>query len=105
VYCSLLLFILVVALFDFHTPWFEQPLPSSATNVATNGTSMGETAAVFVQAANQTAQALVKAAVQGVKEKAAGAGGQAGAAGYEWAKGLVGKKEWRIPCMNVLVRL
>jgi hypothetical protein len=62
---------------------------------------MVETAAVFIQAANQTAQALVKAAVNGVREKTEGNG----AAGYEWVKGLMGKKEWRVPCLDVLVRV
>jgi hypothetical protein len=109
IYCSLLLFILVVALFDFHTPWFDAPLSDTAdvtANATTNpiaGTSMLETAAVFAQAANQTAQALVKAAVDGVRERAQGSANTT--QGYEWVKGLMGKKEWRVPCLDVLVRI
>jgi hypothetical protein len=69
VYCSLLLFILVVALFDFHTPWFDAPL-TETSEVALNGTtSMLETVEVFAQAANHTAQALFTGASRG---KAAG---------------------------------
>jgi hypothetical protein len=109
VYCSLLLFILVVALFDFHTPWFESPLPAeAAAELAVNGTtpfrdSMFETVTVFAEAANHTAQALFKTAVDGLRERTVPSGN--GSAGYEWMKGLVGKKEWRIPCLDVLIRL
>jgi hypothetical protein len=110
VYCSLLLFILVVALFDFQTPWFEAPLSSETAELALNGTtpfrdSMFETAGVFIQAANNTAQSLVKSAVDGIREKGVGAPEVSNAANYEWMKGLVGKKEWRIPCLDVLVRI
>jgi hypothetical protein len=99
VYCSLLLFILVVALFDFHTPWFDAPL-TETSEVALNGTSsMLETAEVFAQAANHTAQALFTGAVEGVKGKGSGP------AMNEWVKGLLGKKEWRIQCLDVLIRV
>ncbi|KAF2688695.1 hypothetical protein K458DRAFT_359575 [Lentithecium fluviatile CBS 122367] len=109
VYCSLLLFILVVALFDFQTPWFEAPLSSETAELALNGTTpfrdtIFETAGVFVQAANNTAQALIKSAVDGTREKGA-ASEVSNGQNYEWMKGLVGKKEWRIPCLDVLVRI
>lgn len=109
VYCSLLLFILVVALFDFHTPWFEAPL-SETTELALNGTtpfrdSILDTAGVLAQAANHTAQALLKSATEGIKEKVAGAHEASGGANYEWVKGLVGKKEWRVQCLDVLIRI
>jgi len=109
VYCSLLLFILVVALFDFHTPWFEAPL-AETTELALNGTtpfrdSMLDTAGVFVQAANHTAAALLKSAAEGIQEKMTGAHDASGGANYEWVKGLVGKKEWRVPCLDVLIRI
>jgi hypothetical protein len=60
---------------------------------------MLETAGVFAQAANRTAQALVTGAVEGVRGKASGA------AMNEWVKGLLGKKEWRIQCLDVLIRV
>ena len=108
VYCSLLLFILVVALFDFHTPWFEPPLSSGTTEPVLNGTSpltetAFESAGILVTAANNTARAMIKAAIDGVKEKFV-VEEQSGAAGasYEWVRGL---KEWRIPCLDVLVRI
>ena len=100
-YCSLLLFILVVALFDFHTPWFDPPLNPDTTELALNGTLV-ETAGVLAQAANTTAQALVKSAVEGVRSKVGqGTSGKE----YEWVKGLLGKKEWKIQCLDVLIRI
>ena len=101
VYCSLLLFILVVALFDFHTPWFDPPLAPDTAELALNGT-MVETAGVLAQAANHTAQALVKNAFDGVKSKMGqGNGGKE----YEWVKGLLGKKEFKMQCLDVLIRI
>lgn len=57
-----------------------------------------------MSAANHTAQAVVKGVVDGLRERTMG-GEQSGGAGYEWVKGLLGKKEWRIPCLDVLVRI
>jgi hypothetical protein len=104
VYCSLLLFILVVALFDFHTPWFDAPLSDSA-ELALNGT-VAETTGMLAQAANATAHAVARAAVEGVKARVGlGSGSASEGQSYEWVKGLVGKKEWRIQCLDVLIRV
>jgi len=102
VYCSLLLFILVVALFDFHTPWFDAPLSDSA-ELALNGT-VAETAGVLAQAANHTAQAVVKNAFEGLRGKMGMEQASEGQS-YEFVKGLLGKKEWRIQCLDVLIRV
>lgn len=109
-YCSLLLFILVVALFDFHTPWFEAPLATETAEFALNGTtpfrdSIFETAGILAQAANETAQALVKGAMDSMRNKTVDATGLGDSGNYEWVKGLVGKKEWRIQCLDVLIRI
>jgi hypothetical protein len=101
VYCSLLLFILVVALFDFHTPWFDPPLAPDTAELALNGTIV-ETAGVLAQAANHTAQAIVRNAVEGVRGRM---GQVSGGKEYEWVKGLLGKKEWKIQCLDVLIRV
>ncbi|KAF2734160.1 hypothetical protein EJ04DRAFT_512664 [Polyplosphaeria fusca] len=109
VYCSFLLLILVIALFDFQSAWFETPLPNDTSSTPLNGTSpfrdnIFETASVMASAVTNTAQALVKAAVDGLTEKAVVSTQAENAQVYEWTKGLVGKKEWRIPCLDVLVR-
>lgn len=57
---------------------------------------------MLAQAANHTAQALVKNAVDGVRGRIGqGSGGKE----YEWVKGLLGKKEWKIQCLDVLIRI
>jgi hypothetical protein len=111
VYCSLLLAILVVSLFDFHTAWFEPRLSSDQfSSLPSNETSpvrdsMFETTSIIVSAVNSTAEAIAKAAVDGIRRKAPSVSQVSGGTGFEWAKGLVGKKEWRIPCLDVLVRI
>ncbi|KAJ4987521.1 hypothetical protein SVAN01_06978 [Stagonosporopsis vannaccii] len=99
VYCSLLLFILVVALFDFHTPWFDPPLADTPGLALNETTPLLETAGVFAQAATNTAQELVKGAVDSMRGKASTG------AMSEWVKGLLGRKEWRIQCLDVLIRI
>lgn len=59
---------------------------------------------MLAQAANQTAQAVVKGAVNGVRQKIGGSN-QSGAKEYEWVKALLGKKEWKIQCLDVLIRI
>jgi len=107
VYCSLLLFILVVALFDFHSPWFDPPLAETA-ELALNGTTtpLVESAGVLAQAVNHTAKAMAKGAVEALREKTdMGAVGSSGQQGYDWVRGLLGKKEWRVQCLDVLIRV
>ena len=98
VYCSLLLFILVVALFDFHTPWFDAPL-SDGAELALNGTEAG----VLVQAVNASAKAVGRNVVEGFKGRLGGDG--SGAQSQEWVKGLLGRREWKIQCLDVLIRV
>ena len=102
-YCSLLLFILVVALFDFHTPWFEAPLSTDTAGLALNGTTPFRD--TIFETANSTAQALLQVAIDGMRNKTAEAVAAAGSGNYEWVKGLVGKKEWKIQCLDVLIRI
>jgi hypothetical protein len=84
-----------------HTPWFDPPLAPDTAELALNGTIV-ETAGVLVQAANHTAQAIVKNAVDGVRGRI---GQTNGTKEYEWVKGLLGKREWKIQCLDVLIRV
>jgi hypothetical protein len=65
-----------------------------------------ESTGILLSAANNTARAMIKAAVDGVKDRFTGeeqgSGAVGAGAGYEWVRGL---KEWRIPCLDVLVRI
>lgn len=59
---------------------------------------------MLAQAANHTAQAVVKNAFEGVRGKM-GMGQASEGQSYEFVKGLLGKKEWRIQCLDVLIRV
>ncbi|KAF2203295.1 hypothetical protein GQ43DRAFT_454529 [Delitschia confertaspora ATCC 74209] len=110
VYCSLLLAILVVALFDFSTPWFESSISSDTSGAILNTTTplqgtIVETASIFASAATSAAQAMIKEAVNGIRNRDSSAPQITGTATQEWVKNLFSKKEWRVPCLDVLVRL
>lgn len=61
---------------------------------------------MLVQAATHTGQAVLRSTVDGVIEKMGQASGSmSGAQSYEWVKGLLGKKEWRVQCLDVLIRI
>ncbi|KAF1811009.1 hypothetical protein P152DRAFT_459883 [Eremomyces bilateralis CBS 781.70] len=112
VYCSLLLAILVISLFDFHSNWFEpryasspSPATSSVASAALQNLAL-ETASLVAEAMNGTAGAMLGAVVDGVKQRMqpqeamGGGAGELIRAGSSWTK-----KEWRVPCIDVVVRL
>lgn len=112
VYCSLLLAILVIALFDFHSNWFEprysSSAPSAASQYFTNATSplhnnMMDSASLLVSAMNSTAAAVVETVVGSLAPKSAPEE-QLNSTLVEWIKSLL-RKEWRISCLDVVVRL
>ncbi|EKG21043.1 Bladder cancer-related BC10-like protein [Macrophomina phaseolina MS6] len=121
VYCSLLLAILVIALFDFNTSWFEpnsryhpessaSPSPNDSYVPPSNSSLAAdiamETMSLLASTVNNTAGALVSAAMEGIKRKR---GAPEAAASIntsaDWGKGLFTRKEWKVPCMDVIVRL
>lgn len=121
VYCSILLFVLIFSLFDFRTNWFEprwQPsseqllsmsetLGSFVTGNATFTDAVLETATLAVSAVNGAVNGtLAGAAMEGVKRKV-GAGGGVGNVtnGFEVLRSVVDKWQFRIPCLDVVVRL
>jgi len=130
VYCSLLLAILVLALFDFGDAWFEPHYLSSAsksgtssqtnttTTHGTNGTAEGvetaaaaeilaDTVSLFASAVNATASAAASMAVEGLKSRVGLAAPSSPSSGgwAEGARSVVRQREWRVPCLDVLVRL
>ncbi|KAK8212745.1 hypothetical protein IWZ01DRAFT_278013 [Phyllosticta capitalensis] len=115
VYCSLLLAILVIALFDFNTSWFEpntryNPEPSrNASSAPSNTTFMTdlamETVSLAASATNETAGALVSAAMDMFSRSKRAPDAQVSAGAAELSKGLFARKEWKVPCMDVIVRL
>ncbi|KAI9689452.1 MAG: hypothetical protein M1822_010103 [Bathelium mastoideum] len=139
VYCSLLLAILVLAVFDFRGDWFEvrSSLPtspfspakgsssssslssalSSLQHNATAGTegtglvpdsvTLAETVGMVASAVADTASSLAAAAAENVKRRVVGSSAAAGVAGAgaEGLKTVFGKREWRVPCLDILIRL
>lgn len=109
IYCSLLLTILVFCLYDFHTNWFEAQTDYSAsqTSEGHEGSILQkaamESASIAASILNSTAASAVQGAVEAAKQKM-NVQVPAHINGADWLKELLGKKEWRIPCIDVAVR-
>ncbi|KAM0298774.1 hypothetical protein HYE67_009590 [Fusarium culmorum] len=107
VYCSILLLILFLTscnwsdrcFFDFSSNWFlprptTQILPSDEIAEATfNSTAL--------EMVNTTVAAIVKSASEDLEARRAEWSGL----GIEWLRNLLGKREWRIDCMDIYIRL
>ncbi|KAI0125126.1 bladder cancer-related protein BC10-domain-containing protein [Xylariales sp. AK1849] len=120
VYCSILLLILFVTscywsdrcFFDFSSNWFA-PRPSTPYYPLLNSSQGGNSTTVSEQAVmdgfnatafemlNTTASALAGAAVEELARKKAEWTGL----GVEWLRSMLGKREWRIECMDLYIRL
>lgn len=121
VYCSVLLLILFVSscywsdhcFFDIHSNWFEprhlsSPLPNPLTQAsewsrATGWYSATETS-FLATAINQTTTALAGAAVEELKRRVDIRPEWTGI-GVEWIRSWLGAREWRLPCLDVYIRL
>ncbi|KAK6825273.1 hypothetical protein PG987_012767 [Apiospora arundinis] len=128
VYCSVLLLILFVTschwsdrcFFDFNSNWFA-PRPSTyyyAKNetIATAAASSVESVAAAaaggagaVDSFNATAFEMLNTTVGALAGAAAGEIDRRRAEwtglGIEWLRSLLGKREWRIECMDLYIRL
>lgn len=118
VYCSILLFVLVFSLFDFHADWFEPrwhpaslTISETATSLLSGNTTfteaLGETASIAISAINGTGGSLASAALECARKRVSGgsASSSASGSGFEWLRSLLEKRQFRIPCVDVLVRL
>jgi len=112
VYCSLLLAILVIALFDFHSNWFE-PRYSNVASIAAfeqvwikgyepTSAAVLQTVSSVASAINSTAAAVVEAVAKSVIQQPPPEV-LLNSTVIEWVKGLL-RKEWRISCVDVVVR-
>ena len=114
VYCSVLLLILFATscywsdqcFFDFSSNWFEPRPQSTPTTCPSANTSIPEEVvsgfnATALEMFNTTANALAGAAADElVRRKAEWTG-----IGVEWLRSLLGRREWRIECMDLYIRL
>lgn len=132
VYCSFLLLILFLTscnwsdrcFFDFSSNWFQSrpttgsspvSLPISTSwlastagggganaTISTSGQDLNKTISlVLADMVNTTAGAFVGA----VAEQAARTKTEWTGLGMEWLRSLLGKREWRIDCLDVYIRL
>lgn len=109
VYCSVLLLILFVTscnwsdrcFFDFRSNWFlSKPLTSSAgTNVESDEALVNATDLAGML--NLTVKAATGAAADEIAARRAEWTGL----GMEWLRSLLGRREWRIECMDICIRL
>jgi len=113
VYCSLLLAILVIALFDFNSNWFEPRYssPSGAISSvdsanATSSTTQSlvlESLSLITSVLNNTTSSLMDSVVGGLGQRHS-LNASVNTAMTEWLKSLF-RKEWRIECLDVVIRL
>jgi hypothetical protein len=83
--------------FDFSSNWFQpRPPTSSLTDAVT-----GNFNATAVEVLNTTAGALAGAAADEIARRRAEWTGL----GMEWLRSLLGRREWRIECMDIYIRL
>jgi len=117
VYCSFLLLILFASschwsdhcFFDFSSNWFEPRqqmlnLSPEMVNSTTVSNQTLEEASIYASALNSTAKALAGTAIEEAKRRMAMRAEWTGL-GVEWLRSLLGKREWKLPCVEVNVRL
>ena len=108
VYCSFLLLILFLTscnwsdrcFFDFGSNWF-QPQPASRAAPPGLDDAANATADAVAEMIGSTATALATAAA----EQVARARVEWTGLGVEWLRSLLGRREWRIECLDVYIRL
>jgi hypothetical protein len=117
VYCSILLFVLVFSLFDFHADWFEPRWQPSTTRIteaasalfsgnATITEFLGETASFAISAVNGSGGSLASSMLESVKKKETGGlVSSVNDNAFEVLRGVMEKRQFRIPCLGVVVRL
>ncbi|OQO00044.1 hypothetical protein B0A48_14247 [Cryoendolithus antarcticus] len=118
VYCSILLFVLVYSLFDFSADWFEprwhdtlSPVETASLYLNGNCTfteAIVETVTMAGMAVNGSARAVAGGVVDGVRKRMVTGTALQGASignGTFWLRAFLEKRQLRIPCIDVLVRL
>ncbi|KAI8683505.1 hypothetical protein NCS57_00014800 [Fusarium keratoplasticum] len=108
VYCSILLLILFLTscnwsdrcFFDFGSNWFL-PRPGTPTHIPGADDAAVDFNSTVFEMVNTTASAITKAASEDLAARRAEWTGL----GIEWLRNLLGKREWRIDCMDIYVRL
>ncbi|TVY69603.1 Uncharacterized protein Focb16_v000285 [Fusarium oxysporum f. sp. cubense] len=110
VYCSILLLILFLTscnwsdrcFFDLGSNWFLPRPTVPSEDVAFTSPSGGLAFnSTVLDMANTTVAAIIKSASDDLAVRRAEWSGL----GIEWLRNLLGKREWRIDCMDIYIRL
>ena len=106
VYCSALLLILFVS----SCYWSDRCLLPNSLPHATDwlepiGYGHSEEGSYLVHAVNETATALASAVVEDVKHRLALQHSEWTGVGAGWMRNWLGARQWRVPCVDVYVRL
>lgn len=110
VYCSLLLAVLVIAIFDFKRDWFEPPSsPATSEANANESTSALQDAvlegtAVLVSSLNSTAATLLSAASKQASQQSTGRSSWS-SFGFGWLRNIIAQGELNIHSMGIIIRL
>lgn len=111
IYCSLLLAILVLSLFDFQSNWFLPKHPEGSSTITTANETMSPphglplAAASVASSLTHTAQAVLSLPDK-MWQRGARMDGSLVRSLFrsEWTSGLTARKEWRIRCLDVVLR-
>ncbi len=111
IYCSALLLILFASscywsdrcLFDTHAGWFA-PQHSYTTNWSEKEVCTDE-GSFLADAVNETVSTLVGVAIEETKRKMSIQPAEWTGAGVGWMRSWLGARQWRLPCVDVYVRL
>lgn len=110
VYCSVLLLILFLTscnwsdrcFFDLSSNWFL-PRPTGGFN--DHDLEHDHDHAAFDQTVVDMANATARAAARAAAAEIAALRNEWTGLGIEWLRGLLGKREWRVDCLDVYIRL
>ncbi|KAJ4288809.1 hypothetical protein N0V88_007136 [Collariella sp. IMI 366227] len=108
-YCSVLLLILFLTSCNWSdrcymnvgANWFESGLDRSLSSITATGDINATATAVVADMLNTTAGALATAATQQLAQARAEWTGL----GVEWLRSLLGRREWRVDCLDLYIRL
>ena len=110
-YCTLLLLLIIVTLFDFQGNWFGDPPPEGANDstASTNTSSplvdtLKASASVAGAMLNNTIETAVEIGTQALPKRA-DVRWSWGRAGWEGLKDIAQRRELKIECINTIIRL
>ena len=79
-------------------------MPPEMVNASAMSNETLEQVSIYVGALNSTATALAGTAFEEAKRRLAMRTEWTGI-GVEWLRSLLGRREWRLPCVDVYIRL